>query len=218
MGLSIKGYEYYKIPEEIRFRYPAPGSVALDDSSYPHLFKKHWKTPFRDSHFNIRPLEKKLEQDENTKHYISGLVTFNPDTEPHLAGMQMPDVSDLEICSDHPDLNSEEMTKQLWEEFEDIPNVLATLKRDYSPYINDYSHDYNQVNAQWRDRGASGFLNEAKTREFFVELEFWIEGIIGEQQIRTKKVQFYKGTPKKWQVLDDNAHDRDQIEKMQAAI
>lgn len=74
------------------------------------------------------------------------------------------------------------------------------------------------MNAQWRDRGASGFLNEAKTREFFVELEFWIEGIIGEQQIRTKKVQFYKGTPKKWQVLDDNAHDRDQIEKMQAAI
>lgn len=57
--------------------------------------------------------------------------------------MQMPDVSDLEICTDHPDLNSEEMTKQLWEEFEDIPNVLATLKRDYSPYINDYSHDYN---------------------------------------------------------------------------
>lgn len=28
----------------------------------------------------------------------------------------------------------------------------------------------------------------------------------------------YKGTVKKWQILDDNAHDRDQIEKMQAAV
>jgi hypothetical protein len=54
MGMMIKGYEYYEYPDEIRFRYPAPGSVALDDSSYPHLFKKHWKLPFRDSHFNIR--------------------------------------------------------------------------------------------------------------------------------------------------------------------
>jgi hypothetical protein len=28
----------------------------------------------------------------------------------------------------------------------------------------------------------------------------------------------YKGTVKKWQILDDNAHDRDQIERMQAAV
>ena len=59
MGVNIKGYEYYNIPGEIRMRYPAPGSVALDEVSYPHLFKKHWKTPFRDSQFNIRRKEKK---------------------------------------------------------------------------------------------------------------------------------------------------------------
>jgi len=52
----------------------------------------------------------------------------------------------------------------------------------------------------------------------FVELEYWITDIIGAKQIATKQIQFYKGTPKKWQVLDDAAHDRDQIEKMQAAI
>jgi hypothetical protein len=28
----------------------------------------------------------------------------------------------------------------------------------------------------------------------------------------------YKGTPKKWQVLDDKAFDREQVEKIQAAI
>jgi hypothetical protein len=60
MGCNIKGYEYYKMPDEVRMRYPAPGSVALDESSYPHLFKKHWKTPFRDSPYNIRRKEKKV--------------------------------------------------------------------------------------------------------------------------------------------------------------
>jgi len=61
-------------------------------------------------------------------------------------------------------------------------------------------------------------MDDARSRQMFVELEYWIEEVIGGDQIRTKKLQFYKGTPKKWQVLDDNAHDRDQIEKMQAAI
>lgn len=28
----------------------------------------------------------------------------------------------------------------------------------------------------------------------------------------------YKGTVKKWQILDDNAHDHDQIERMQASV
>ena len=51
----------------------------------------------------------------------------------------------------------------------------------------------------------------------FREMEFWIEDVIGGEQIRTKQKKFYKGTPKKWQVLDDNAHDRDQIELMQQA-
>jgi len=86
MGMMIKGYEYYEAPGEIRYRYPAPGSVALDDSSYPHLFKKHWKTPFRDSHFNIRQQEKQLLVEENTQHYISGLVQWDPETEHLNAG------------------------------------------------------------------------------------------------------------------------------------
>ena len=43
----------------------------------------------------------------------------------------------------------------------------------------------------------------------FVELEYWIEDVIGGNQIKTKQVEFYKGKPKKWQVLDDKAFDRD---------
>lgn len=50
----------------------------------------------------------------------------------------------------------------------------------------------------WRDRGVSGFLNEPKMRQMFAEMEMWIEEIQGERQIREGKVQFYKGTVKKW--------------------
>ena len=56
-GMNIHGYNYYEIPPELRYRYPAPGSTAIDKKSFPHMFKAHWKTPFRDSQFNIRPKE-----------------------------------------------------------------------------------------------------------------------------------------------------------------
>lgn len=106
------------------------------------------------------------------------------------------------------------MTGELWQSFEEGPKILHELRRDYTPYFGDYAHEYNPVQVQWRDRGATGFLNEPRTREIFVELEYWIEDVIGERQIREKKLNFYKGTPKKWQVLDDHAFDRDQVEKM----
>lgn len=37
-------------------------------------------------------------------------------------------------------------------------------------------------------------------------------------RIESKKLPVYKGTVKKWQLLDDAAFDREQIDKMQAAI
>ena len=52
----------------------------------------------------------------------------------------------------------------------------------------------------------------------FVELEYLIENHIGYNRIQFKEMDMYKGTVKKWQVLDDHAFDRDQVEKMQAAI
>jgi hypothetical protein len=52
-GMNLKGYGYYKPPAELKYRYPAPGSGPLDEVDHPHLFKKHWKTPFRESPYNI---------------------------------------------------------------------------------------------------------------------------------------------------------------------
>ena len=53
MGINLKGYNYYKPPPELKYRYPAPGSHAIDRESYPNVFKKHWKTPYRESPYNI---------------------------------------------------------------------------------------------------------------------------------------------------------------------
>ena len=41
-----------------------------------------------------------------------------------------------------------------------------------------------------------------------------IEEVIGKERIQTKQMNMYKGTVKKWQVLDDNTFDREEIEKM----
>lgn len=218
MSVNIKGYEYYEMPEEIRMRYPAPGSVPHDKDSYPHLYKKHWKTPFRDSNYNIRHKEKVVDPEVNTKHYISGLVEWDMEKEPQIAGQQKPRTDDLQLSTDHPPLDSEEMVKELWDSFEDQNEQMRLLQVNYSPYVVPYAQDYDQVQLQWRDRGANGMLNDARTREIFVELEYWIEDVIGAKQIREKKKDFYKGQPKKWQVLDDKAFDRDQVEKMQVAI
>jgi len=94
---------------------------------------------------------------------------------------------------------------------------VAADNRDYSDYIGDLDAEYNQVTIQWRERGMNGFLNEPRLRQIQCDLEHWIEEIHGKEQIQTQKAHFYKGTVKKWQILDDDAFDREQVEKLQAA-
>ncbi len=92
-----------------------------------------------------------------------------------------------------PALDSDDMLGQLRQLFESQPQQMHELRRDFSPYITDYAHEYDQVQIQWRDRGATGFMNEPRTREIFVELEYWIEDVIGAKQIAEKTKEFYKG-------------------------
>ena len=51
-------------------------------------------------------------------------------------------------------------------------------------------------------------------KNMFVELEYWIEDAIGLPRVQNKQMKMYKGTTKKWQVLDDACFDREEIEKM----
>lgn len=77
-GISVKGYDYYKHPAELKYRYPAPGSCPLDEADHPHLYKKHWKTPYRESPFNIQKREKRITDEENVQVYASSFPEFDP--------------------------------------------------------------------------------------------------------------------------------------------
>lgn len=70
----------------------------------------------------------------------------------------------------------------------------------------------------YKDRDLVGVEGDARFRQTVVELESWIEDQWGAKQIAEKKKHFYKGTVKKWQVLDDDEHDREEIIKMQRAV
>lgn len=68
------------------------------------------------------------------------------------------------------------------------------------------------------EKDYSGIANDWRSRSTLMELEYWIEDVLGEERIRTKKFKMYKGQVKKWQILEDGVHDRDQIEMLQAAV
>lgn len=55
-------------------------------------------------------------------------------------------------------------------------------------------------------------------KQIFLDFEYLIEDVIGAKQIQEKKMQMYKGTVKKWQILDDAAFDREEVVKLQAAV
>lgn len=42
------------------------------------MYKKHWKTPFRESPYNIQKKEKKITDDENVEIYASATPEFDP--------------------------------------------------------------------------------------------------------------------------------------------
>ena len=77
----------------------------MDEVSSFHLFKKHWKLPFRDSPYNIRRKEKKITSAENTEHYISGFADWKGTK---LEGMQKPRTGDLKLASAGVALDSAE--------------------------------------------------------------------------------------------------------------
>lgn len=77
LGVNLKGYNYYKPPPELKYRYPAPGSHAIDQESYPNVFKKHWKTPYRESPYNIQKKERRVTNDDNTVTYVSELPIYD---------------------------------------------------------------------------------------------------------------------------------------------
>lgn len=77
-AISIPGYKYYVPPPEIKYRYPAPGSCALEESDHPNLYKNDWKTPFRHSDYNISKVEIRLRDDDpaQAENYVNRYANF----------------------------------------------------------------------------------------------------------------------------------------------
>mmetsp|Transcript_31773 Transcript_31773/g.43029 ORF Transcript_31773/g.43029 Transcript_31773/m.43029 type:complete len:107 (+) Transcript_31773:40-360(+) len=69
---NLPGLRYYDHPAELKFRYPAPGSCAHDKTDHPNLFKRHWKTPFKDSHLNIRTDERLWDHGDGFTNTMGG--------------------------------------------------------------------------------------------------------------------------------------------------
>lgn len=97
---------------------------------------------------------------------------------------------------------------------------MRILTRDYTHNHWDLDEEYNQVTFMvgGYDKDYSGISNDWRMRQLVTEYEYWIEEVIGAKRIQEKKFKMYKGTVKKWQVLDDEAFDRDQVELLQAAV
>lgn len=119
----------------------------------------------------------------------------------------------------YPELSngSEALKDELWNGWGKQPEAQAYTQENHGPGLLDMDDVYQQPNMIWRPRGATGFENNPRMKEMFVELEFWIEEVVGKQRRDMGKVAAYKGTPKKWQLLDDAVYDKDQIAKLQAA-
>jgi hypothetical protein len=75
---------------------------------------------------------------------------------------------------------------------------MRILRRDFAPGQNDYDDDYNQTHAVFNNRTVGGMENQPKMKEMFVDLEYWVEDVVGAKRIAEGKVNAYKGTPKKW--------------------
>lgn len=219
-GIGIKGYDYYKHPAELKYRYPAPGSCALDEVDHPHLYKKHWKTPYRESPYNIQKRERRITDEEGTETFASHFPEFDPTNFDDQALMRevLPSYAGKKPMFDQENMSVEERQEELQNAFASQAQVMKTMTHDYAPWQWQLDQDYAPKQFIWRERGFYGFENDAIMREIFVELEYMIENVIGYNRIKEKKLDMLKGTPKKWQVLDDSAFDREQVTKLQVAI
>ena len=184
-GINLKGYGYYKPPSELKYRYPAPGSVPHDEVDHPHLYKKHWKTPFRESPYNIQKKEKLIPDEVNVEVSASSFPEFNPSDyyDSLILREQLPSMSDKKPLYDKKEESLDDLKDELWAAFESQPKIMEIMARDYTPYQLDLDEDYNQKHWQFRERGAMAFDADPILREITLELEYMVENVIGYNRI-----------------------------------
>jgi len=198
----------------------------LDEADHPNLYDNDWKLPYRNSIHNIRKIELVYEDDDPRMNvnYISAKPTWDPSDpvrgpyDQLILNQATADDSKHHVNHDGLDLAGDEAREQLHGLFEGAHAERLRKLHDECPQIGDYDDDYHQIQCNWRPRGVTGIENSPRMKEMFVETEYMIEEMVGKHQIVEGKIHPYKGTTKKWQILDDDCFDRDQIEKMQTAV
>ena len=221
-GISITGYRYYDIPQNLKYRYPAPGSCPMDEIDHPNLYDNDWKLPYRNSIHNIRKIELSYEDDDPRMNvnYVPAKPTWDPSDpvkgpyDQLVLNQHTADDTNHHVNFDGLDIVGDEARGQLQDAFGSMHAERMKKLHDEAPGIGDYDDDYHQLQSSWRLRGVTGFENNPRMKEMFVESEYMIEELVGKNQIVEGKIHPYKGTTKKWQILDDDCFDRDQIERM----
>jgi len=224
-GISITGYRYYKPHDEIKYRYPAPGSCAFDELDKAHMYKLDWKTPFRTIEYNVRPIELVYDDDDPRMaiNHVSQIPEFD-DTHPRFGKYDAVALAhtapEVKSTLMHADIEpgSDAARDLLWDTWAAAPERQAWVRDSHAPGQFDFEDDYHPKHDVYRPRGATGFEGQTRAKEMFIELEWWIEEVVGKQRRLQGGVKAYKGTPKKWQVLDDAVFDADQVAKLQGAM
>jgi hypothetical protein len=204
-GISIQGYKYYQPHQEVKYRYPAPGSVALDENDKRHLEKIDWKTPYKNTTYYVRPTTP-LPDDEDpaiTTNYTSAIPNLD-NSHPRfgkydqaISDTALPEIKST-VMDPELEVGSDALKEHLWGEWEKQGEYWVEARELLSGGTMDFDDAYNQENEMWRSRGATGFESNARMKTMFVELEYWIEEVVGRQRRESGKVATAKGTPKKW--------------------
>lgn len=125
-AISIPGYKYYTPPEQLKYRYPAPGSCPLDITDHPNLYKNDWKTPFRHSDYNVKRIEV-VEDDfhpETADNWNNVEPTYNLDNPRNakydqvLLNESLPEKRHA-LLYENLDIESDEMRAEMWKTFEE---------------------------------------------------------------------------------------------------
>lgn len=229
--MRLKGYHYYEAPKELKFRYPAPGSVPRNETDRPNLYKNDYKTAFYESEYDIRnkPLTEVDRPFNNLNIYHGGIKKqeLDPENPSHAEVLKGP-VRNRRLIEDeatyyededfHPN-NRDNFRAQLRESFEQAPEDNLFIADNWKRLnANLLDQVYHPRYLWFYERGAMGTGDDPNVQHTYLSIEYLFEEVLGKERIETKEMDMYKGTVKKWQVLDDEQFTQDQIDKVQNAI
>ena len=135
-GISIPGYHYYKPPDVLKYRYPAPGSEPLDERSHGHLFKNDYKQPYRESPYYVqKTIRTNLVYNRPDNIVFQDPIPLdenNPSDRELLKEKNIGPDPDVKVIK-FDDMTKEEFKEVMWKSFEE-----ASKNEDYN-----YEDDYN---------------------------------------------------------------------------